>query len=125
MIHGLDMTFRIPSSRRSYAVLLVALLNLTLMPCTMALEVVEEAHDCCPPELKAELPQCCDVDDINVGKRGGPVELWDSPDADDVAGGPPGDQVARVSVREYSASDPPDPPSPVEARHKLLCIYLI
>jgi hypothetical protein len=125
MIRGLVREIGLPASRRVYAVLLVALLNLALVPCTMALEVVEEGHDCCPPELKLELPQCCELDDVSVDKRDGLLELWDSPDVDDVTAAPLHDRVARAPGREYSASDPPDPPHRAETRHKLFCIYLI
>jgi len=125
MIQRLAPDFAFSSPRRVWAVLLVALLNLALVPCAMALEVIEEGHDCCPPELKLELPQCCEVDDVSVDKRDGLLELWDTPDSDDITTGLPGDLVARSSARDYSASDPPDPPDRVETRHKLHCIYLI
>lgn len=125
MIHRIAPGFAVPASRRAYAVLLVALLNLALVPCTMALEVVEEGHDCCPPELKVELPECCELDDVSVDKRDGSLELWDSPDYDDSATGPRDDFVAQASVLGFLATDPPDPPGRVEVRHKLFCIYLI
>ncbi len=125
MIQGLAKKFAISSPRRAWAVLLVALLNLALVPCTMALEVVEEGHDCCPPELKLELPECCEIDDVSVDKRDGLLELWDTPDVDDAAHSPLHYPVLRAFGREYSASDPPDPPDRPEARHKLFCVYLI
>ncbi|NCF16381.1 MAG: hypothetical protein GWP62_13785 [Gammaproteobacteria bacterium] len=115
MIQGLAKKLAVPASRRVYAVLIAALLNLALVPCAMALEVIEEGHDCCPAEVNLELPECCELDDVSVDKRDGLLELWDAPDTDDVAPDP----------RSYSASDPPDPPGRAEARHKLFCIYLI
>jgi len=125
MIQGLAKKFAISSPRRAWAVLLVALLNLALVPCTMALEVIEEGHDCCPPELKLELPECCEIDDVSVDKRDGLLELWDAPDADELATGPLQDLTARTSEHRYTATDPPDPPDRPEARHKLFCVYLI
>jgi len=125
MIQRTEKNSAFLASRRACAVLLVALLNLALVPCAMALEVVEEGHDCCPPELNLELLECCELDDVSVDKRDGLLELWDAPDADDVAPDPLHDFVSLVPERRYSASDPPDPPGRAEARHKLFCIYLI
>lgn len=124
MIQRLTQEFARLASRRARAVLLVALLNLALVPCTMALEVVEKGHDCCPPELQVELPQCCGIDAVSIDKRDGTLELWDSPDVDDSATGLPDEFLARVPGREFSAADPPDPPDRVEIRHKLFCVYL-
>jgi hypothetical protein len=125
MIQGLVYKLAFSVSRRASAILLVALLNLALVPCTMALEVIEEGHDCCPPKLELELPECCELDDISVDKRDGLLELWDSPESDDLTAGSLYSQVARASDREYTASDPPDPPDRAEDRHKILCIFLI
>jgi len=125
MIQRIAADFALPAPRRAWAVLLVALLNLALVPCTMALEVIEEGHDCCPPELQLELSQCCEIDDVSVDKRDGLLELWDTPDADDIATVPLHDLMALASERRFSASDPPDPPDRAETRHKLFCIYLI
>jgi hypothetical protein len=125
MIQGLAKKLAVPASRRVYAVLIAALLNLALVPCAMALEVIEEGHDCCPAEVNLELPECCELDDVSVDKRDGLLELWDAPDTDDVAPDPLHDFVSLAPERSYSASDPPDPPGRAEARHKLFCIYLI
>ena len=125
MIQRIAKGFTFSTSRRAPVLLLVALLNLALIPCTMAFEVVEEAHDCCPPELNLESSECCDVDDANVDKRGGTLKPWDSPDSDDLAADSLGRLVASMSVRGLSATDPPDPPGHVERRHKLFCTYLI
>jgi hypothetical protein len=124
MIQRLTQDFARLASRRVRAVLLVALLNLSLVPCTMALEVVEKGHDCCPPELQLELPQCCEIDDVSVDKRDGTLELWDSPDVDASATSPLDELLARLPGREFSAADPPDPPDRVETRYKLFCVYL-
>ena len=125
MIQRFATDFPFPAPCRGWAILLVALLNLALAPCTMAVEVIEEAHDCCPPELSLELPECCEIDDVSVEKRAGLLELCDTPDADDISTVHSNEFVARASAREYSASDPPDPPDQAESRHKLHCIYLI
>jgi len=90
----------------------------------MAFEVVEEAHDCCPPELKLETPQCCELDDVNVDKRGGMLKPWDSPDYDDASTDLSDKRIAPVSSHRLSAADPPDPPDRVESRYKLFCVYL-
>jgi hypothetical protein len=124
MIQRLIQDFARLASRRARAVLLVALLNLALVPCTMALEVVEKGHDCCPPELQLELPQCCEIDDVSIDKRDGTLEPWDHPDLDDSATGSLDELLARVPARDFSAANPPDPPDRVEARHKLFCVYL-
>jgi len=90
----------------------------------MAFEVVEQEHDCCPPELNLESSQCCELDDANVDKRDGALKPWDSPDYDDLASDSLHKLVADASVRRLSAADPPDPPGHVESRHKLFCVYL-
>ena len=118
------MNIAFSASRRAWVVLLVALLNLALVPCAMALEVREEGHDCCPPELNLELLQCCELDDVSVDKRDGLLELWDTPDYDDVAMGPLDELVASIPVIHSSTTDPPDPPDRVENLQKLLCVYL-
>jgi len=124
MIQWIAQNLAFSASRRVQAVLLAAFLNLALVPCTMALEVIEEGHDCCPPELNLELSQCCVLDDVSVDKRDGVLELWDAPDYDVIAIGPLDELVARVPVYHSSATDPPDPPDRVESRHKLFCVYL-
>ena len=124
MIQGLGKNIAFSASRRVWVVLLVALLNLALVPCAMALEVREEGHDCCPPELNLELLQCCELDDVSVDKRDGLLELWDTPDYDDVAMGPLAERLALIPVIRSSVTDPPDPPDRVENLQKLLCVYL-
>ncbi len=124
MIQWITKGCRFSTSRRAPALLLAALLNLALIPCTMAFEVVEQEHDCCPPELNLESSQCCELDDANVDKRDGTLKPWDSPDHDDLAADSLGKLVAYASVRRLSVADPPDPPGHVESRHKLFCVYL-
>jgi len=113
------------ASRRAAALLLAILLNLAIAPCTMALEVIEVGHDCCPPQLNLETSECCELDDLSVDKRDGKLELWDSPDYDDMAALALRKLDCRTSVYRLSATDPPVPPGDTTARHKLLCVYLI
>jgi hypothetical protein len=124
MIHRIAQNLAFSASRRVYAVLLAVLLNLALMPCSMALEVVEEGHDCCPPELNLELSECCVLDDVSIDKRDGLLDLWDSPDYDAIAISPLEELVARVPVYHSAATDPPDPPWQFENLQKLFCVYL-
>ena len=63
-----------PAPRRAAAVLLAAFLNLALLPCSMAFDVVEESHDCCPPEIELNASDCCEVGDANIDTRGGSFE---------------------------------------------------
>ena len=68
MIQGFALAQREHGGRRGAALLLAVLLNLALMPCTMALEVVEDshhAHDCCPPKPQLDSSECCDPDDVD------------------------------------------------------------
>lgn len=116
---------RIPGApRRAAAILLAVLLNLALVPCTMALEVAEEGHDCCPPKLELEPSECCILDDVSVDARDGTLKLEDDRGADTLA---PASYVdlAGAAPRHYHAlADPPDPPARSVALHKLVCVYL-
>ena len=123
MIHRIAQDFGFAASRRVLAVLLAVFLNLALIPCTMALEVVEEGHDCCPPEIRLDTPECCEVDDINVDVRGG-VEPDDFPDVEFAGAASIASGTAATSPR-YLVVDSPDPPGEPTALHKLFCIYLI
>ncbi len=125
MILRTARNFAFPAPRRVYAVLLAVFVNLALLPCATALEVVEEVHDCCPPELNLESSECCEVDDATVDKRKGMLKPWDSPDSDDLATDALGMLVAPAPARRLSAADPPDPPPNAQPLHKLFCIYLI
>ena len=113
-----------PVSRRAAALLLAVLLNLALIPCSMAIEVVEEGHDCCPPEVNLEALDCCELDDVSVDSRGGSLEHDLTPDLDVVPAGAPTDGTAVPIVRYLANSDPPDPPGRRIALHKQHCVYL-
>lgn len=108
--------------RRGIAALLLAVfLNLALVPCTMALEVVEEGHDCCPPELNLEALECCELDDVSLGTRGASTF-----DADDVVVvvAPPPPRAPHLARPQQSIADPPDPPDCRPDLNKLFCVYL-
>ena len=112
------------SSRRTAALLLAVLLNLALVPCSMAFEVVEEGHDCCPPKLKFEPQECCELDDASVDSRGG-IQKYDvTPDFESLSAGTPAIAVAFSPATFLACSDPPDPPGPPVALHKQHCVYL-
>ena len=69
-----------PARRGVAALLLAVCLNLALVPCTMALEVVDEGHDCCPPELKLEPAECCQLDEATLDIRS--TSKFDDDDSD-------------------------------------------
>ena len=124
MIQGFVSAHREQGGRRGAALLLAVLLNLALMPCTMALEVVADsrhAHDCCPPKPQLDTSECCDVDDASVAPRSDGLSL-----DTDVAQAPPAPLpgVAVIARKYAAATDPPDPPAPGRALHKLNCVYL-
>jgi hypothetical protein len=112
--------------RRRVSVLLLAVsLNLALVPCTMALEVVELGHDCCPPELQIEASECCELDDASIDARSGLLEPDDQPEADALPAHTAVTTLNSEFVRYTSGVDPPDPPATTAALHKLNCAYLI
>ena len=124
MIQGFASAHTARGPRRGAALLLAVLLNLALVPCTMALEVAEEAHhghDCCPPELQLDPSECCEIGAASVSTRGD--QLTPDNDLDEAAPAavPP---VASVARKYTASADPPDPPEPVHALHKLNCVYL-
>ena len=124
MIQAFASVHGVRSPRRGAALLLAVLLNLALLPCTMALEVTEDsdhAHDCCPPKPQLDTSECCDVDEASVASRGDDL----TPDkdlAEAAAAEPP--VLAAAAVKHAAAADPPDPPAPGRALHKLNCVYL-
>ena len=90
----------------------------------MALEVVEQGHDCCPPEIQIEASECCEIDEASVDARSGKLELNDSPDQDALP--------SRIFLETYPAApachpavvDPPDPPGNSPPLYDLYCSYL-
>lgn len=123
MIQRTAQNLTIAASRRVLAVLLAVFLNLALVPCTMALEVVEEGHDCCPSELKLETSECCEVDDVSVDARG-VVDPEDFPDFECAGATSIVIGIAAAPPR-HALVNAPDPPGKPTALHKLFCVYLI
>lgn len=112
--------------RRGVAALLLAVfLNLALVPCTMAfevVEVVEDGHDCCPPELDLEALECCELDDVSLD-----VRVASKFDADEVEALPPLTFVESSSLARstgWAALKPPDPPDLSPDLNALFCVYL-
>ena len=124
MIQGFASACGLRGRRHGAALLLAVLLNLALVPCTMALEIAddaEHAHDCCPPKPQLDTSECCDVDKANVAPRVDKV----TPDQD-LSGAVPAalPGVATAAQKHTAPADPPDPPAPCRALHKLNCVYL-
>ena len=122
MIQGFACSRQGRGRRGVAAVLLAVFLNLSLVPCTMALEVVEEGHDCCPPELNLEALECCQLDDVSLDSRGAGKF-----DADDVEALPPLTFVESTSLARstgWAALKPPDPPDLSPDLNALFCVYL-
>ena len=109
-------------ARRGVAALLLAVcLNLALVPCTMALEVVEEGHDCCPPELKLEPAECCQLDEATLDIRSTSKFGDDDRDAIVAPASPPARSLAQPLL---AVVDPPDPPDLNPDLNALFCVYL-
>jgi hypothetical protein len=124
MIQGFVSANTARGPRRGAALLLAVLLNLALLPCTMALEVADDsdhAHDCCPPKPQLDTSECCDPEDASVASRGDGF----TPDKD-LAGAVPAELpgVLAVAQKHTAAADPPDPPASSRALYKLNCVYL-
>lgn len=125
MIQGFAQKWTILGRRRAGALLFAICLNLAIIPCTMALEIVEQGHDCCPPEVQFEPSECCELDDVSVDARGDVLKLDDSPDLD-MLSAPLYTQLLNLAPARYSAaSDPPDPPGNSRPLYNLNCAYLI
>lgn len=115
---------RFTASRRVAAVLLALILNVAILPCSMAIEAAEEKHDCCPPQIQLEASECCVIDDATLDARG--ARLWIDDDGGVEMPVAPAfaDAPALHHVRSPAATGPPDRfVRPVPA-HKLNCAYL-
>ena len=124
MIQGFTQDWTVLGRRRVSAVLLAICLNLALVPCTMALEVVEQGHDCCPPEIQIESSECCELDDASVDARSGKLELDDSPDQDALPSLAFSEAFIAAPARHPASVDPPDPPGYSPPLYDLYCSYL-
>lgn len=118
-----------PRSRSATALLLAVLLNLALVPCGMAFEaqafeVIEEGHDCCPPKLKYEPQDCCELDDASVDSRGGHEKRDVTPDFELLPASVTAATAAFSPGKFIASSDPPDPPGQSVALYKRHCVYL-
>ena len=121
MIQALALGNGAVPRRRFAAVLLALVLNFALVPCTMAIEVVDEGHDCCPPELRLEAADCCEIDDGSVDTRRGTID-FDEDDASATASYV--DLLTSPTGRDVGVADPPDPPRYRLDRNALYCVYL-
>ena len=109
-------------ARRSVAALLLAVcLNLALVPCAMAIEVEEEGHDCCPPELRLEPAECCQLDEAALDLRSS--SKFDDDDSD-AALVPASPQLPHLAQPLLAVVDPPDPPDLNLDLNALFCVYL-
>ena len=108
--------------RRAAAVLLALFLNVAMIPCSMAIEVIESEHDCCPPELQIKASECCELDTVSVDARDGLFESQDGVEAGPVPFA--GSTILPTPPRYSAATDPPDPPGTCADLNKLFCVYL-
>ena len=125
MIQVFAQNWTDPGRRRVSAFLLAICLNLAVVPCTMALEVEEPGHDCCPPEIQLEAAECCELDDVSVDARSGTLKVDDSPDLEALPAPAYSESFAAVPVRYAASVDPPDPPADSPPLYELHCAYLI
>jgi len=124
MIQRIASNWTALGQRRVGALLLAISLNLALVPCTMALEVVEQGHDCCPPDLQLEASECCELDDASVDVRGSLFEPHDQPEPDSLSGHAIADAPDYGHYRYTAGVDPPDHPGISPPLYKLNCVYL-
>ena len=122
MIQAFAKTRQMAASRSAAALLLAFALSVALVPCAMAIEVVADEHDCCPPELRLDPSDCCEINDGSVQTRSSNVEL----EEDDLLATAPGYDSAlpASSGRCPHAADPPDPPDLRPDLNALFCVYL-
>lgn len=124
MIHRFTQRWARLGSRRVSALLLMVSLNLAILPCAMALEVAESAHDCCPPEIQLEASECCALDDVNVDTRSGTLKPYESPDFAALPAMAPTHDRDLAFAQYVPVVEPPAPPGNPPPLHKLFCVYL-
>ena len=122
MSQAFAKTRQMAASRSAAALLLAFALSVALVPCAMAIEVVADEHDCCPPELRLDPSDCCEINDGSVQTRSSNFEL----EEDDALAIAPGyDSALLASSGRYPhAADPPDPPDLRPDLNALFCVYL-
>jgi hypothetical protein len=108
-------------TRKGVALLLTFWLNLVLLPCAIAVEVPSEGHDCCPPTIKMQQTNCCEVDAASSDQRGGKFEGQDDLVVLTTTLSWPSLPAANISLQE---ARPPDPAISSPPLHKLFCVYL-
>ena len=122
MIRVIAKSRQFAASRGAAALLLAFILNMALVPCAMAIEVVSEEHDCCPPELRLEAADCCEVDDGSVQSRSTKFEF---DEGDKVSLAPSyALLLPALSGRHSPVVDPPDSPDARPDLNALFCVYL-
>jgi len=112
---------RAGASRRGIAVLLALWLNLALLPCAMAIEVVDEGHDCCPPSIELQPSDCCELAAATLDHRDGKVE---TPDPIFVLATDNTWPSLNTPIEVPPFARPPDPGNHSPPLHKLFCVYL-
>ena len=99
-------------------------LNLAILPCAMALEAAESAHDCCPPEIQLEAAECCTLDDVNVDTRSGTLKPYEPPECVALPVSAAAHDRLATFGRHLPVVEPPDPGGSPPPLHKLFCVYL-
>ena len=124
MTHRFTQRWACLGRRRVSVLLLVVSLNLAILPCAMALEAAESAHDCCPPEIELEASACCALDDFSVDARTGTLKPHDSPEFAALPVIAPDHDRDPTFAQYVPVVEPPGPPDNPPPLHKLFCVYL-
>ena len=109
------------TSRRGVAVLLAFWLNLALIPCALAFETADTGHDCCPPTVELEAPECCTLDDVRANPR---VQIDLSDDVFFAASAPSAQPTLLYAAIGEWPQLPPDPGHSTPPLYVLNCVFL-
>ena len=101
--------------------LLALWLNLALLPCAMAMEMLAEGHDCCPPTIELQQSDCCELGVVALDSRDDGFETQD--DLGFATIDKPWLSLNTLTTA-YRSEYPPDPGYPSPPLHKLFCVYL-
>ncbi len=115
---------RFSAPRRAAAVLMALVLNVTLVPCTMAVEAAADGHDCCPPEIRLDPSDCCVVDDAAHDARSARFSLDDDGGFDVPPGPGHVHQALPDPAAGPEATGPPLRAYRTTPVYKLNCAYL-
>ncbi len=107
-------------SRLTAGALLAVWLNLALLPCAMALETVEEGHDCCPPTIELQALDCCEPGDVCVDSRSEYNQVDKTALVAVQVAAPPTVALVRASHHD----PPPDPACTVTPIYLANCVFL-